>query len=96
MELFIYILAMFIGFHAIYFYITKFSGGLIGILFVLGMAIGLHFYLDYLNVRENVSRLTFTMFGAFLFSIEMIYNKIMLEIKKSNVQKTVRVYDKEQ
>ncbi|UKH47565.1 MAG: hypothetical protein [Staphylococcus phage RP2] len=47
---------------------------------------GLYFYLDYLNVRENVIRLVSVMFGAFLFSIEMIYNKIMFEIKKSNVK----------
>ncbi|BEU75427.1 hypothetical protein SNIID_0270 [Staphylococcus phage phiSNIID] len=96
MELVINIVAVLVGMYAIYFYVTKFSTGLSGILIVLGMAIGLYFYLDYLNVRENVIRLVSVMFGAFLFSIEMIYNKIMFEIKKSNVQKTVKVYDKEQ
>ncbi|AFF28672.1 hypothetical protein [Staphylococcus phage SA3] len=92
MELVINIIAVLIGMYGIYFYVTKFSTGLSGILIVLGMAVGLYFYLDYLNVRENVIRLVSVMFGAFLFSIEMIYNKIMFEIKKSKYDKTVRTY----
>lgn len=84
MGLLINIIAMIIGLNVIYFYITKFSGGLLGILFIFGIATGLHFYLDYLNVGESVSRLTITMFGIFLFSLDMIYIKIMREIKENN------------
>lgn len=82
MGLLINIIALIIGLNVIYFYITKFSDGLFGILFIFGMAIGLHFYLDYLNVGESVSRLTITMFGIFLFSFDMAYSKIMREIKE--------------
>lgn len=84
MDLVIHILAMFIGFHAIYFYITKFSKGLYGILFILGIAIGLSLYLDYINIGETTVRLVTLMFGVFLFSLDMIYGKIMREIKENN------------
>lgn len=82
MDLVIHILAGLIGIHVVYFYITKFSKGLLGYIFVLGMAVGLSSYLNYLGVEESVCRLTIVIVGIFVFSIDMIYGKIMREIRE--------------
>ncbi|VEV88690.1 membrane protein [Staphylococcus phage Stab23] len=84
MDLIIQILAGLIGIYIVYFYITKFSKGLLGYIFALGMAVGLSSYLNYLGVEESVSRLTIVIVGIFVFSLDMIYSKIMREIKENN------------